>query len=395
MAAWQTRSGPWSAPPGAAALADLRRCFTALGHEVVGHVLGTPDPVGPASCSLLVVDGAAGAGPALDLLRRLRPQADEAFVPVLFLADEPASRLGCLEAGADAFLLRPFSDGELASQARALLRVKLGHDRLTEQAAEINRINNRLQAAYQQFDQELELAQRLQAGFLPQSLPQVAGVRFAAHYLPCGRVGGDFYDVFRLDEKHVGFYVADAMGHGVPASLLTIFVKKGVKPKEVFGNQYRLLPPDEVLAALNRELIDQRLSEHPFITMAYALLNNEEGTLSISRAGHPYPLHVPAQGEPVFWKQEGFLLGVLDASFGKATHRLHPGDKVLLYSDGVDEAAMPGHEPGMESLRACAALHRELPAQEFVARLARELFSGAALADDLTLLAIERTEAGP
>src|SRR2546421_8139 len=120
---------------------------------------------------------------------------------------------------------------------------------------------------------------RLQWPSLPKALPGWAGARFAVHYSRCGRVGGDFYDVFRLDESHVGLYVADAMGHGVPASLLTIFVKKGVRAKEVFGKQYRLVPPDEVLSRLNRELIDQQLSESPFITMIYGLFNHQQGTL--------------------------------------------------------------------------------------------------------------------
>src|SRR5205823_2044728 len=162
----------------------------------------------------------------------------------------------------------------LLAQVRALLGIKETHDRLQGRAAEVNRINNRLREAYQRLDQELELAQRIQSSFLPQGLPQVPRVRFAVHYLLCGRVGGDFYDVFRLDEQHVGFYVADAMGHGVPASLLTIYVKKGVRPKEVFGTDYRLVPPGEVLNRLNKDLIDQQLSENPFITMAYGLLNH-------------------------------------------------------------------------------------------------------------------------
>jgi serine phosphatase RsbU (regulator of sigma subunit) len=273
-----------------------------------------------------------------------------------------------------------------------LLRIKETHDRLTDKTAEVNRINKRLQQAYQQLDQELELAQRIQASFLPQSLPQVSHVRFAVHYVLCGRVGGDFYDVFRLDEKHVGFYVADAMGHGVPASLLTIFVKKGVKPKDVFGDRYRLVPPDEVLCRLNRDLIEQQLSEHPFITMVYGLFNHQDGTLTFARAGHPYPLYVPRQGEPEFWKVEGLLLGVVDAQFPGREQRLEPGDKLLFYSDGVDTAAFEGCAEGTESLLACARRHRELPAAEFVARLARDLFGAASQPDDLTLLALERCE---
>lgn len=323
-----------------------------------------------------------------DDLHRL-PTRAAGFVPVLSVG--PAgSRLACLRAGADAHLDRPYSIEELAAQADALLRLKQVHDRLAEQSTQFHRLNERLEKAYQQIDQELELAQRLQQSFLPQSLPQVPNVRFAVHYLLCGRVGGDFYDIFRLDEKHVGFYVADAMGHGVPASLLTIFVKKGVRAKEVFGNQYRLLPPDEVLYRLNRELIDQQLSEQPFITMAYGLLNNVDGTVQIARAGHPYPLHVPREGEVTLWRQDGLLLGFAEARFPCQTYRLAPGDKLVLYTDGVDEARFGDHPQGAESLLACAAHHRNLPIQEFVAALASDLFAGQTVGDDLTLLALER-----
>ena len=132
------------------------------------------------------------------------------------------------------------------------------------------------------------------------------------------------------------------MGHGVPASLLTIFVKKGVRPKEVFGKQYRLVPPGEVLGRLNKELVDQQLSDTPFITMAYGLLNHREGVLRFARAGHPYPLLVPQDGPLQWWQQEGLLLGVVDAVFPTQVYRLRPGDKVLLYSDGVDTAVFEG-----------------------------------------------------
>ena len=373
------------------ALQDLRRVLAHGGRQVDAHVPGAPDPEGLAGYHLLVVDGGAGADEALDLCRRFRGRLEDGFTPILYLADDhgPAARLACYEAGADAYLLRPFAADELLAQARALLRIKDVHDRLNEKTAEVHRINKRLHQAYQQIDQELELAQRIQSSFLPQTLPEAPGSRFAVHYLLCGRVGGDFYDVFRLDESHVGFYVADAMGHGVPASLLTIFVKKGVRPKEVFGQQYRLVPPGEVLGRLNKELIDQQLSDTPFITMAYGLLNHREGTLTFARAGHPYPLYVPREGPLQLWRQEGLLLGVLDATFPTQAHPLRPGDKVLLYSDGVDTAVFEGGPPGADSLLACAERHRALPIQEFVSRLARDLFGGAAQPDDLTLLGLE------
>jgi sigma-B regulation protein RsbU (phosphoserine phosphatase) len=378
--------------PHAAVLMELRRILETHGFDIEGHLLDTPPPDGPGGYRLIVLDGSAGrTREALDLCQRLKPRLEGAFVPVLFSTDDlsPTTRLACFEAGADTYLLRPFVAGELIAQVSALLRIKETHDRLTEKTAEFNRINKRLQQAYQQIDHELELAQRIQSSFLPQTLPQVPGVRFAVHYLLCGRVGGDFYDIFRLDESHVGFYVADAMGHGVPASLLTIFVKKGVRAKEVFGSQYRLVPPDEVLYRLNRDLIEQELSERPFITMVYGLFNHRDGTLQFARAGHPYPVYVPQEGEPSEWHQEGLLLGVADAKFPTVTHRLAKGDKLLVYTDGVDTARYGDHPPGRPSLMACAAACRDLPVQEFVTRLARELFGADSQPDDLTLFALE------
>jgi serine phosphatase RsbU (regulator of sigma subunit) len=374
-------------------LGDLRRLLAPVSSDIGGHLFGSPDPADLAVYHLIVIDGGRNTTEPLNLCRRFRTGLDEGFVPILFTTDDPSptARLASFEAGADTYLLRPFVGEEMLAQARAFLRLKDTHDRLAERTLELHRVNKRLQDAYQQIDQELELAQRLQASFLPQSLPEIPHSRFAVHYLLCGRVGGDFYDVFRLDENHVGFYVADAMGHGVPASLLTIFVKKGVRAKEVFGKQYRLVPPDEVLGRLNKELIDQHLSESPFITMVYGLFNHKDGVLNVARAGHPYPLYIPAGGEPELWRQEGLLLGVIDAKFPPRTHNLKPGDKVLVYSDGIDNAVFEGNPPGTDSLMACAARHRELPVDAFVEKVARDLFGGTAPSDDLTLFGLEMT----
>src|SRR5262249_7822380 len=148
------------------------------------------------------------------------------------------------------------------------------------------------------------------------------------------QVGGDFYDVMRLDEHHVGFYVADAMGHGVPASLLTVFLKGAVQTKEVFGSEYRLLPPDEVLFRLNRDLIAQGLAELPFITMLYGLLDCRDGTLRFARAAHPYPVYLTGTGGPVEWRSPGTLLGIFDAEYPSQHRSLKPGDKLLIFTDG-------------------------------------------------------------
>jgi phosphoserine phosphatase RsbU/P len=370
---------------------DLRPMLSKAGHAVTFRFLDSKETVERSTATLFLIDGASRPNVALELCRRLHGGPNETFVPILYLTADaaPGARLACMEAGADAYLLRPFEPAELLAHVQALLRFKDRHDALSAKTTEIQRINKRLQAVNQQIDMELELARRIQESFLPQSLPALPKVRFAVKYKPCGRVGGDFYDVFRLDENHLGFYVADAMGHGVPASLLTIFVKTSVKSKEINGKEYRLVPPNEVLQRLNRDLIDQKLSENPFITMAYALFNMRDGTLQFSRAGHPYPLYVPRQGSPQLWQIEGSLLGVFDIQYRLQSHELKAGDKVLLYTDGMDGASQEGKPAGLSSLLAAAEQHRDLPVDEFVDRLAADLFGDGRQTDDLTVLGME------
>jgi phosphoserine phosphatase RsbU/P len=375
----------------ATSIGDVCHLLQAAEFGVEIHTLDTPDPTELTPYQAVIFDANANAGACLPLCQRLRTMVGEGYLPTLFITADPtpAARLASLENGADAYLLRPFDPAELLAQARALVRNKERHDRLTEKSAEVNRINKRLQQAYQQIDQELELARRIQESFLPHSLPDVPQVRFAVHYQPCGRVGGDFYDIFRLDEKHLGFYVADAMGHGVPASLLTIFVKTSVRAKEIFGKHYRLVPPDEVLQRLNRDLIAQQLSDTPFITMVYALFNHREGTFSFSRSGHPYPLHIPREAEPELWQLEGSLLGVFDTRYVVRTQQLKAGDKILLYTDGMDAAGFNDTTGGVQSLVAFADKHREAPIEELVRLLPQELFKTTRQTDDLTVLGLE------
>ena len=343
---------------------------------------------------LYIVDGGRQTEQALKACHRLYLEQKDGYTPILFLAGDgsASSRLSSLECGADTSLNRPVEAAAFLAQVQTLLRIKERHDQLAVKAAEASRITKRLQAANLQMDQELELARRLQESFLPQSLPQLPRVRFAVKYKPCARVGGDFYDIFRLDEKHLGFYIADAMGHGIPASLLTIFVKKGVRAKEISGQSYRLVPPTEVLQKLNRDLVEQQIPDLPFITMVYVLFNCDDGTLQFSRAGHPYPLFIPKDGKPILWQVEGSLLGVFETQYRLQTHHLKPGDKLLLYTDGMDGASFEQHPVGLASLLAATERFRALPIDELVERLASDLFTQTRQNDDLTVFGMEMTE---
>src|SRR5215207_5050234 len=162
----------------------------------------------------------------------------------------------------------------------------------------------------QRIDEELKLAARLQQDFLPRKLPTVGPVKFHTLFRPAGHVSGDLYDVMRLDEHHVGFYMADAVGHGMPAALLTMFLKQALVTKEITPKGYRLLEPSATMARLNDALVEQNLSHATFATAIYGYVNTQTFEVVFSRGGHPNPLVLGSNGEMRSIESDGSLLGI-------------------------------------------------------------------------------------
>jgi sigma-B regulation protein RsbU (phosphoserine phosphatase) len=184
--------------------------------------------------------------------------------------------------------------------------------------------------------EQLKLAGQVQRDFLPKYFPDSQTIKWAVSFIPAEVVSGDIYDIARLDEKHIGFYVADVVGHGMPAALLTIFLKHAIVTRQTLGNSYKIYSPQEVLESLNTRMVELKLSGSQFISCCYCLLNVETLTLTISRAGHPYPILVRV-GDPQRLQSEGPLLGIFDdAVFEQQSFQLQPGDKLLVYSDGAE-----------------------------------------------------------
>jgi len=189
---------------------------------------------------------------------------------------------------------------------------------------------------------QIRLASRVQRGFLPETLPSFGRASFDLVFRPVDYVSGDIYDVHRLDENHVGIAVADASGHGIPAALLTVYIKRALRGKEIENGSYRILSPDEVLLRLNEDIVDAQLAECPFVAAIYAVLNTETLELTLARGGAPFPICRRANGELEFLAPAGGVVGVLpDAQFATSTISLEPGDSVLLYSDGLERIVAP------------------------------------------------------
>lgn len=241
--------------------------------------------------------------------------------------------------------------------------------------------------------EQLRLAGLVQRDFLPSKLPNCTEAQWAASFIPAEWVSGDIYDVARIDEQHFGFYIADAVGHSLPAALLTIFIKNALVMRETTNNTYRIFAPSEVITNLNLKMLGQKLSGYQFATCCYCLLNVKTRQLTMARAGHPYPILLRRGQPPRPLETRGSLLGVFEsAEFTQGTTQLQAGDRLLLYSDGAEPLiGQLADENGFQFTEPFLAL-QDAPITEIIDRLteiakARDIHP--AEVDDFTLVGLQ------
>ncbi len=240
--------------------------------------------------------------------------------------------------------------------------------------------------------EEMRLASRLQRDFLPRSLPEVGSVRFAVYYRPASWVSGDIYDVSRLDETHLGFYVVDAVGHGMPAALLTMFVKKALQTKRIVGSEYQIVQPHNSMSELNADICQQDLSSCQFCTAVYGVLDTDSLELTYARGGHPEPILIHQDGKIETLQASGGLLGVFpEEQYESRTAQLVSGDRLILYTDGAEKALWG--EGKFDSPEAQADFKQwvDMPRGQIVEQLTRRVETAPAKwrEDDITVLIVD------
>jgi len=231
---------------------------------------------------------------------------------------------------------------------------------------------------------ELEVARRIQQSILPTEFPKSSHFQVAARYVPMTSVAGDFYDFVVSNGPEAGLLIADVSGHGVPAALIASMVKLAAAAQRDCAAD-----PSRFLSGMNAALCGN--TQNQFVTAAYVHLSAHSGEMRYSAAGHP-PMLILRNGTVAEVVENGLMLAVFDsADYTTATQRLERGDRLLLYTDGLVEAAnAAGDFFGQESLRACFKESANLP----VAEAAEHILSSvqrwaAAQEDDLTLLVCE------
>lgn len=264
----------------------------------------------------------------------------ERQIPAVVLGNEESLSDRRLRSAGLATLSLGVSDVHAAIALCTLLQRQPLVASLARELAISHRTSGGLRGEMDRLHEELNLAACVQRDFLPKHAPSVAGLDFGVLFRPCGYVSGDIYSIQPLDDRHTGFFIADAVGHGVPAALLTVVLANSLMTRDEHG---QIVAPADVLLRLNRALCEQQFAASRFATAVYGVIDTLTLQVTLAGAGHPPPLLIGRDSVEKI-ETEGPLLGVFpEAEFTQATAMLEPGQTLLLYTDGF-ETACPGTE---------------------------------------------------
>jgi len=235
------------------------------------------------------------------------------------------------------------------------------------------------------------MARQIQLSILPHSIPKLAGLDIAAHYLPMTSVAGDFYDFIQIDDKHIGILIADVSGHGLPSALIASMLQVALS-----GQAGHATEPAKVLLGLNRALCGKFTQN--FVTAAYVYVDLENNLMRYAGAGHPPMLQWRnSTGRAAQIVENGLFLGMFgEASYKAIEFPLEPGDRYVLYTDGIPEAANSAQEQfGADRLMRFIENQKDLAADQFSQMLLNDLSRWSnqpteqGQQDDITLLVID------
>lgn len=270
----------------------------------------------------------------------------ELLVPVVVLCDVPAQGRA-LDDGAEVMTVDSSSPpSEIACLLACLLKRQGLVRALGAEIGALQRFHTGVRGEIDKINEELRLAATMQRDFLPSEIPTLAGYEVDALFRPCGCVSGDIYDVRPIDESRVCVLIADAVGHGVPAALMTMVIAKSVSHTIATQSRTGEVDPSRVLGELNKDLAGRGLDSSRFATAVCGVVDTVNHTITIASAGHPHPLLLRADGTFERVPCEGCLLGVFDeAEYESCEVAIGPGEALLLYSDGF-EVAFPSGATG-------------------------------------------------
>jgi serine phosphatase RsbU (regulator of sigma subunit) len=365
---------------------DLRAALVGAGFAIRPHTLGSAPGVEFGPIEAVVIEVGEKPDVAAMQTRRWRAELGDELVPIVWVlpaANTDLARAG-LDAGADVVLSRPLDPDLLVAQIRAASRLRAAATRVATRAREAKLLGEQLNRALTQHTRELNAARRIGLALLPRAFPEIGTVRFSVCHRQRSRTGGDFYGVQAIDSERIIFHLGDVLSLGGVGSLLAQLAAETLSLAAGEGRT-----PDELLARVNDELLRLGLEDEPLVALLVGTLNANTGEVVIARAGLPAPVHISASGEVTTWAIPGPFLGISETSYPVHTAVLHPGEKLLLGSDGTHADGQPGPTDNTR-LAEAVSRHHNLTGQAFVDAVGRDLLGEVRHNDDFTLLCVSR-----
>jgi sigma-B regulation protein RsbU (phosphoserine phosphatase) len=303
-----------------------------------------------------------------EVCRQLRRDGLETPILMLTANDQEDSRVRGFESGADDYVAKPFSLRELLCRIQAILRRAGKRDQVTK-------------------PEELEEVGRIQRGFLPVDLTPMPGIRTGAVWRPLHGVGGDYFDVVRLDSNRVAVCIADICGKGLPAAMMMSNLQAAVRARADADRS-----PREVCGQVNRTMYENTPS-NAFVSLFYGIIDTKLRRLTYCNAGHNPPILFRRNGSTERLGSGGGILGVFkDWKFEQQEVQLGTGDRVLMYTDGITESANTlGEEFGERRLIDLLWDLRTMDPAALTEKVVQAVsqFNGAHFTDDLTVVAVD------
>lgn len=339
----------------------------------------------------------------IEFCRALRANSRERYTYFILLtsnSDKAAVTEG-LEVGADDFLVKPVDAGELRARITAGQRLLAMERELRANNQLLTDTLDKLRTLYDTLDRDLIEARNLQQSLLRERSYSFDSGQVSMLLRPSGHIGGDMVGCFAINNGHLGLYSFDVSGHGVASALLTarlagllsgasadhnIAITRG--PGGMIGRA-----PAEVAKAMNRLLMSEIQTER-YLTLVYAELDLHAGHIRMVQAGHPHPAVQHADGSVSFMGTGGLPIGLIeDADYDGFETRLLPGERLLLFSDGLTECPNPaGEQLGHRGLGELLRGLKHLRGSELLDALIAELGDWAGteeLSDDISCALFE------
>jgi serine phosphatase RsbU (regulator of sigma subunit) len=235
-------------------------------------------------------------------------------------------------------------------------------------------------------DQELGKAREIQEGLLPKVIPQLKGLEVSAAWQPARVVGGDYFDVLKFSDRKIGICIGDVVGKGISAALLMANLQASFR---AFATES--MSPGTLCQKLN-EVFCNNIAPDKFVTFCYCTIDAADHRLTYASAGHCPPLVLRGAAATVLLNEGGTPLGIdPDRKYADTEAQLEPGDRLVLYTDGLTEAMNSAEQEfGEPRLVALGNRNVTMNAAELLKTIVNEVssFSGGSFQDDFTLVVV-------